>query len=90
MHTHERTCMGTDADVHARTRTYEDGHRRIMGFEVTDALYVDKHTQSLGRHTAYGRENTRYAVGQTVINYNINYSYGRLFHSSTSAMAYAH
>ena len=34
MQTHERTRIGTDADVHARTRTYEDGRGCIMDLSL--------------------------------------------------------
>ena len=61
MHTHERTRMGTDADIHTRTRTYEDGCGRIMGFKQTD-MHVREQTHTSARRM-YGRtgeKNTPY------------------------------
>ena len=55
---HERTRMGTDADVHARTRTDADVFWDLSEWTRT---HVNERTQALGGHT--GEKNTRYGAG---------------------------
>ena len=52
-HTHERTHMGTGADVYGRTKTYIDGRGRIMGFKRTDVHVLEQ--MHRGARWTYGR-----------------------------------
>ena len=74
--THEDVRTKTDADVHARTRMYEDGRGRIMGFKRPD-VQVREQTHTGARWT-YGhtrrKKNTQYAADKTVKNYNISFA----------------